>query len=146
MSVAIEGKVTYMHQCWTDRAIDGTAHGAPLQHVVPQTETMAAFANAPLLHFSYCCMPANYSVTLYVHGAVCRATWSRSHCIPYSPSTMGVSLRPTCWSNSSRGRRQFLGIRQVPVSNFRVAYCFQVGFRNPTTMSVREPCSLHPVC
>lgn len=77
---------------------------------------------------------------------VCRAAWGRLHCVPHSQSTMGVFLRPTCWSNSSRGRRQFLCIRQVPVSNFRIAYCFQVGFRNPTTMSIWQPCSLHPVC
>lgn len=52
----------------------------------------------------------------------------------------------TSWSNSSRGRRQLLGVWQVAVSNLGVAYSLQVGLRNPTAMPVREPRSLHPVC
>lgn len=45
MYVAIEGRVTYMHQWWTGRAVAGPAHGAPLQHVGPQTENHSAIAN-----------------------------------------------------------------------------------------------------
>lgn len=122
-------------------------------HVVPccnkWLQKLTPMLHLPMRHHCMSVTAAclqNYSVTLYVHSVVCQAAWSRLHCIPYSQSTMGAFLRPTCSSNCSRGRRQFLGIGQVPVSNFRVAYCFQVGFRNPTTVSVREPCSLHPVC
>lgn len=66
-----------------------------------------------------------------------------SHTI-HNGSLSGSST--TSWSNSSRGRRQFLGVRQVAVSNLGVAYGFQVGLRNPAALPVREPCSLHPIC
>lgn len=98
-------------------------------------------------------MPAYYSqshfmsVGPHVHSALSDGQLEADGWGSYSVHTGSLPAPNTsCWSNSSRGRCQFLGIWQVAVSNLRVANSFQVGLWNPTTMPVREPCSLHPVC
>lgn len=87
-------------------------------------------------------MLLNNSIALIV--LLFSAVWSRQRRLiircPWFLVSVGVS-----WSKSSCSRCQFEGIWKVALSNSRIAYVFQMGFRHPSTMPIRKSCTFYPI-